>query len=58
WITDKYGNHVMWVPDEYRDSLLWRGMVKVMGRESLTIDFSDAFSGTEWARCYKARLST
>ncbi|TBU24473.1 hypothetical protein BD311DRAFT_671793, partial [Dichomitus squalens] len=57
WITDNNGNHVMWVPDEYRDSLLWRGMVKIMGG-SLTIDFSDAFSGTEWAKCYKARLST
>ncbi|EJF58656.1 hypothetical protein DICSQDRAFT_35773, partial [Dichomitus squalens LYAD-421 SS1] len=52
WIMDNYGNHVTWVPDEYRDSLLWQGMVKVMGRESLTIDFSDAFCGTEWANCY------
>ncbi|EJF58667.1 hypothetical protein DICSQDRAFT_139279 [Dichomitus squalens LYAD-421 SS1] len=53
WITDKNGNHVMWVPDEYRDCLLWRGMVKVMGRESITIKFPNAFSGTEWAKCYR-----
>ncbi|TBU21480.1 hypothetical protein BD311DRAFT_598459, partial [Dichomitus squalens] len=52
WITDEDGNRVMWVPDEYRDCLLWRGMVKVMGRESVTIEFPNTFSGTEWADCY------
>ncbi|TBU21715.1 hypothetical protein BD311DRAFT_827915 [Dichomitus squalens] len=57
WITDEDGNYVMWVPDEYRDCLLWRGMVKVMGRESVTIEFPDAFSGTEWAKCYKPQPS-
>ncbi|EJF58055.1 hypothetical protein DICSQDRAFT_39507, partial [Dichomitus squalens LYAD-421 SS1] len=52
WITDNNDNLVMWVPDEYRDCLLWRGMVKIVGHESITIDFSNACSGTGWANCY------
>ncbi|EJF55661.1 hypothetical protein DICSQDRAFT_43560, partial [Dichomitus squalens LYAD-421 SS1] len=52
WLTDMKGNLAIWVPDEYRDSFLWRGMVKSMGRESLTVYFVIACYGREWTRCY------
>ncbi|TBU23133.1 hypothetical protein BD311DRAFT_769109 [Dichomitus squalens] len=58
WITDNNNHLLMWVPDEYRDCLLWRGMVKVMGCESITIDFSNACSGNGWANCYQPQRST
>ncbi|TBU26193.1 hypothetical protein BD311DRAFT_604647, partial [Dichomitus squalens] len=53
WITDIVNNLVIWVPDEYRDSLLWRGMLFFVGREALTIDFANTYHGTEWAKCYQ-----
>lgn len=53
WISDKANNLVMWIPDEYRDSLLWRGMSKFLGREPLIVDLGNAFYGTEWVQCYR-----
>ena len=55
WITDKAGNQVMWIPEEYRDSVLRQGMIKLFGRERLTVDFSNAYHGTDWIRCYQPR---
>ncbi|EJF55417.1 hypothetical protein DICSQDRAFT_36645, partial [Dichomitus squalens LYAD-421 SS1] len=52
WIIDMDDNLVIWVPDEYRDALLWRGMLFFIGREALTIDFANTYHGTEWAKCY------
>ncbi|TBU26175.1 hypothetical protein BD311DRAFT_603707, partial [Dichomitus squalens] len=53
WLTDMNNNLVIWVLNDYRDSLLWRGMVKFMGRESLTVNFANACYGTEWTKCYQ-----
>ena len=55
WVTDKAGSLVMWVPDEYHDCVLRRGMSKGLGREWLTVDFGNAFYGTEWTQCYQRR---
>ena len=57
WITDKAGSLVMWVPDEYRGSLLWRGMIRTLGRESPAIDFRNAFYGKGWMKCYQPQAS-
>ncbi|EJF64990.1 WD40 repeat-like protein, partial [Dichomitus squalens LYAD-421 SS1] len=57
WITDVDNNLVIWVPDEYRDSLLWRGMLFFIGREALTIDFANTYHGTEWAKCYQPQTT-
>ena len=51
WIMDKHNNLVMWVPDEYRASLLWRGMVLLIGQEPLEIDFANVHHGSEWDKC-------
>ena len=53
WIKDKNGNLMMWVPDEYRDSVLQQGMYEFLGSEGLTVDFNKASHGTEWAKCYQ-----
>ena len=44
---------VLWVPEEYRASLLWRGTLFLIGREPLTIDFAGAPHGIDWEKCYK-----
>ena len=47
----------MWVPDEYRDSLLWSGMSRFLGREPLIVDFGNAVHGEEWMNCYQSQAS-
>ncbi|TBU21717.1 hypothetical protein BD311DRAFT_677709 [Dichomitus squalens] len=42
---------VLWVPDEYRPSLWWPGLLLLIGREPLSIDFATACHGTQWAKC-------
>ncbi|TBU34055.1 hypothetical protein BD311DRAFT_650843, partial [Dichomitus squalens] len=42
WVMEKNDNLVIWVPDEYRGHVLWRGMLFFVGREALTIDFANA----------------
>ncbi|KAF7363120.1 WD40 repeat-like protein [Mycena venus] len=53
WITDDAGNLLIWVPDEYRNSLSWpRTRMLIGGREPrVKIDFGDTRHGTEWAEC-------
>jgi hypothetical protein len=48
---DEADNLIIWIPDEYRNSLWWPGMrLLIGGREpSITIDFKDAHYGMEWA---------
>ena len=48
---DDKNNLVIWVPDEYRASLLWRGMVLLIGQEPLEIDFANVRHGSEWDKC-------
>ncbi|TBU28031.1 hypothetical protein BD311DRAFT_664181, partial [Dichomitus squalens] len=52
WIMDENSNLVIWVPDEYRTSLIWRGMLLLIGCKPLEIDFANTRHGTEWARGY------
>ena len=53
WITDKAGSLVMWVPDEYRETVLRQGMSKGLGPKWLTVDFGNALHGTQWTECYR-----
>lgn len=57
WVMDINGNLVIWVPDEYRHFLLWRGMIMFLGHEPLTVDFTLAVHGTEWTKCYEPLTS-
>jgi hypothetical protein len=52
WVIDEEDNLIIWVPDEYRNSLWWPRMRTLIGgREpSITIDFTDARYGTEWTK--------
>jgi hypothetical protein len=60
WVVDETGNLIIWVPDEYRNSLWWPGMqMLVGGREpSITIDFKDARIGKEWMKIGAAGAET
>ena len=51
WIMDDDGNLLIWVPDEYRASLWSPGMLVLVGREPIDIDFGDACHGMDWEKC-------
>ncbi|KAJ6558348.1 hypothetical protein B0H19DRAFT_1261874 [Mycena capillaripes] len=53
WITVDADNLLIWVPDEYRNSLSWpRTRMLIGGREPrVKIDFGDTRHGTEWTEC-------
>jgi hypothetical protein len=52
WVVDEAGNLIVWVPDEYRNSLWWPKMRTLIGgREpSITIGFEGACLGSEWTK--------
>jgi len=50
WLVDEEGNLLIWVPNEYRNSLWWPGMhLLIGGRDpSIAIDFQGACYGSDW----------
>ena len=51
WIMDDDDNLLIWVPDEYRASLWSPGMLVLVGREPIDIDFGSARHGIDWTKC-------
>ena len=51
WIKDEDESLLIWVPDEYRTSLWSPGMLVLVGREPIDINFGDAYHGIDWTRC-------
>ena len=51
WIKDENDNLLIWVPDEYWASLRSYGMLALIGREPIDVDFGNACHGTNWAKC-------
>jgi len=45
------GNHLIWVPEEYRKTLWWPTMHLLIGHKSVKIDFRNARFGTSWVEC-------
>ena len=51
WIEDEDDHLLIWVPDEYRASLWSPGMLVLVGREPIDIDFGNARHGIDWTKC-------
>ena len=51
WIMDEDSSLLIWVPDEYRASLWLPGMLVLVGREPIDIDFGNIRHGIDWAKC-------
>ena len=51
WIMDEDGSLLIWVPDEYRASLWSPGMLVLVRREPIDIDFGNARHGIDWTKC-------
>lgn len=52
WIKGPNGELLLYVPEEYRESIQHPPCILRISEKLVTVDFRDTVSGEDWARCY------
>ncbi|KZV73952.1 hypothetical protein PENSPDRAFT_573711, partial [Peniophora sp. CONT] len=58
WIKGPSGELLLWVPEDLRPFVQHPPCELVIGESRVTIDWSNAVHGSEWARCYAPHVQS